>query len=341
MSFFQNCFKYTYRLTIESNDSTKDPNMEEEHFEEHDDLSLLPDEVLVIILSKLSWKDINKVKFVSKKFYGIIHKMYPRLERRKIHELSIRYNGDCRGYPFFIKIGVIAVENVGSDVFRHCFRTINRFKSVEELSNFLKTADLRNLYKLNIPASGDIDIFVILNKSFKKGTNINSLNIGKLLEKDLDSFQIFIGKLSSVKDIHVKCIRLHSAEAKDVCLILSSLSSLNSNEVSYIRECNWTNILSSDMVIEFFKRSNIEYLFIGTGNIEFVRSLFKEFFKKEKPRKMEEKCGYNQITLRIKFNCDCEFLQDILRNSLSEVKNVVEINTLSSIDSVIRVQCTL
>uniref|UniRef100_A0A0K0G597 Ovule protein n=1 Tax=Strongyloides venezuelensis TaxID=75913 RepID=A0A0K0G597_STRVS len=50
----ENFFKYSYHLTIDFNNSTKDSNMEEEHSKEQDDTLILSDEVIVTTLSKLS-----------------------------------------------------------------------------------------------------------------------------------------------------------------------------------------------------------------------------------------------------------------------------------------------
>uniref|UniRef100_A0A0N5CCV5 F-box domain-containing protein n=1 Tax=Strongyloides papillosus TaxID=174720 RepID=A0A0N5CCV5_STREA len=311
---------------MDSNKSTEVSNLEEGDSEVQYDMSVLPDEVIGIILSKLSWKDINKVKFVSKKLYGMIHKNYHKLERKKVQELSIRYYGDCRRYPFFIKIGVMAWENVGSDVPRYGPRTrIERFKNGEELSNFLKTADLRCLNKLNIPAARNIDIFTILNKSFQEGTNINTLNIVKLLEENLNSFQTFIGKLSSVREIVIKRVCFHSAGSEDNCLLLSSLLLLNGIERLSINECRKTNFLTADMVTRLFKNKlNLVSLNIETRSVEFVENVFKEFFKMEQPRKRDNKCDCNRVFLTIYFNGEYELLLDILRSNLNEVESVVE-----------------
>uniref|UniRef100_A0A0N5CCV8 F-box domain-containing protein n=1 Tax=Strongyloides papillosus TaxID=174720 RepID=A0A0N5CCV8_STREA len=308
--------------------SAIDYSMEEECSKEQDYTPILSDDALLLILSELSWKDILNVKLLSRRFYGVIHRNNHRLERRGVVDLSIKYNGNCGEYPFFIKMGDTTVRNESSDVIQHdSYSKINRFKSCEELSSFLKMVDLRNIDKLNVPFADNHDIFGILNRSFQVGSNIGTLNILKLSEKDLKSFQTFIGKLSSVKKMFVEDICAHSTEMKDDFSLLSSLTSFNTIEYLDIFECHKTMILSADMAIDLLRRSqNIKFLVFGTGNIEFVRSVFKGFFKVEQPRKMEDECDYDEITLQIYFNGEYGLILDILRSSLSEVENVVEIN---------------
>uniref|UniRef100_A0A0K0FVK8 F-box/LRR-repeat protein n=1 Tax=Strongyloides venezuelensis TaxID=75913 RepID=A0A0K0FVK8_STRVS len=185
--------------------------------------------------------------------------------------------------------------------------------------------DSKNLSKFNVSVADNIDIFGILNKSFQVGTNIDALNIPKLLVRNLKSFQTFNEKLSSVKEIIVKEICTHSAEAKDVASLLSFLASFNTIKKFHIHECSSTKILSAGMVIELLGRNpDIKSLIIGTGNIEFVVSIFKEFFRMEQQSKVKNECHYNESTVKIYFRGEYEFLIDILRNSLSELENVVE-----------------
>uniref|UniRef100_A0A0K0FVK9 F-box domain-containing protein n=1 Tax=Strongyloides venezuelensis TaxID=75913 RepID=A0A0K0FVK9_STRVS len=68
---------------MDSNCSVMGYGMEEECFEEQDYTTFLTNDVLLFILSELPWRDILNVKLLSRRFYGIIHDNYLRLQRRK------------------------------------------------------------------------------------------------------------------------------------------------------------------------------------------------------------------------------------------------------------------
>uniref|UniRef100_A0A0N5BEZ3 F-box domain-containing protein n=1 Tax=Strongyloides papillosus TaxID=174720 RepID=A0A0N5BEZ3_STREA len=306
--------------------SVMDYSTVEEHSEEQDYTPVLSDDALLLILSELSWKDILNVKLVSRRFYGIIHVNYHRLPRRRVLDLSIKYNGTCGKYPFYFKMGVMTVQNGSSGVVQYdSYSRVDRFKNDEELSSSLKMVDLRNLDKFNVPVADNIDIFSILNRSFQVGTKIGVLNIPKLSDKDLKSFQTFVEKLSSVKEIVVNEICAHSTEAKDVSKLLSSLASFNTIEKFHIHECSSTKILSAGIIIELLRRNpDIKSLSIGTGNIEFARSIFEGFFRMEQQSNVKNECLYNKITVQIYFSGEYGLLIDTLRNSLSELENVIK-----------------
>uniref|UniRef100_A0A0N5BRU0 F-box domain-containing protein n=1 Tax=Strongyloides papillosus TaxID=174720 RepID=A0A0N5BRU0_STREA len=305
------------------------PNTEEKCPEVQDDASVLSDDVLLLIFKELSWSDILNAKLVSKRFYSIIHRNYHRLARRGVLDLSIKYNGNCGKYPFYIKFGVITVRNRNSDVVQSAYYSrLISLENGEELSSFLKTVDLRDLNQFDVPVADNLDIFAILNRSFQVRTDIDILNISKLSEKDLKSFQTFIGKLSSVREVVIEKICAHSTEAKDVCSLLSSLLSFNTIESFYIHECNSTRILSVGMFTELLRRNlNIKHLTIGTGDMEFVLSVIKIYFTVEQPCKMNNECDHNQINLNIRFSGEYNLLLDISRNTLSKMGNVEEIDS--------------
>uniref|UniRef100_A0A0N5BC85 F-box domain-containing protein n=1 Tax=Strongyloides papillosus TaxID=174720 RepID=A0A0N5BC85_STREA len=57
--------------------------MEEKCLKVQDYTSEISDDALLLIFSELNWMDINNLKLVSKRFYGVVHRNYHRLERRK------------------------------------------------------------------------------------------------------------------------------------------------------------------------------------------------------------------------------------------------------------------
>uniref|UniRef100_A0A0N5BVC1 F-box domain-containing protein n=1 Tax=Strongyloides papillosus TaxID=174720 RepID=A0A0N5BVC1_STREA len=104
---------------MDSNSFTKDPNMEKEHSEVQDDLSVLPDDALLLIFWELSLKDIHHVNLVSRRFYGVVHKNYHRLRRREVHNISTKYDESCGNYPFHLEMTIRSVEDRNSRAIRH------------------------------------------------------------------------------------------------------------------------------------------------------------------------------------------------------------------------------
>uniref|UniRef100_A0A0K0F005 F-box domain-containing protein n=1 Tax=Strongyloides venezuelensis TaxID=75913 RepID=A0A0K0F005_STRVS len=307
------------------NNLNMDSSMEDEHSEAQDDTSLLPDDVLVIIFKELSLEDIKVVKHVSRRFYDIVHENYYSLERRKVHKLSIKY-GEMNNHQLHIDVTFREMINFNSDgALVYDYDRFGSFENGGDLSRFLKTVDLRNIRELGLHLPDNVDIFGILNDSFRVGTNIGHMSIDKLGEKDFTSFLNFVGKLSSIKGLNIAHICSPLTEAKDFLSFLS-LPPLGIIEFLGIVECPETMVLSADFVTKLLeKNSSMKSLNFGSMNIELLDSIFKEHFKVEQPHKMENKCSYDQIIVNLFYGGDIEYLCGIFRNCLNELENVQEV----------------
>uniref|UniRef100_A0A0N5BSI4 F-box domain-containing protein n=1 Tax=Strongyloides papillosus TaxID=174720 RepID=A0A0N5BSI4_STREA len=297
--------------------------------EEQNNIFVLPDVLLVRILSELSWKDILKIKLVSRSFYNFVHENYHQLNRREVSDVEIVYVEDSEGFPFsvdfiFARIGSYKSTN-GWD------GKAPEFESGEELSRFLKMFDMRNLKLLDLQVYGNLAIFGIINSSFQKGTKIDDLNITKLSEEDFTSFRMFLDKLLLVHDLSIRHVCCHSTEAKDVNP-LSFLPFFNITKGFSIYECNETRILSTDMISNFLRKNpSVERLTIGSGNSEFIRSLFKEHFTLEQPHKMENTLSYSEISIDINFfGSEYKQLSRFLMSDLCEPENVQEVISIQN-----------
>uniref|UniRef100_A0A0K0G319 F-box domain-containing protein n=1 Tax=Strongyloides venezuelensis TaxID=75913 RepID=A0A0K0G319_STRVS len=311
---------------MDPNNSIMDFNIEDEYFEINDNTSVLPDNIMVKILSELPWEDINTVKLISRRFYGIVHQNYRRLERRKVQKFLIKYNKYRKNYPFHLEITLKNAENGSSPEIPICLGKIRNFKSIEELIDFLKMFDMRDLEQFVVPVIDNIDIFIILERLFQIGTNIKTLIIPKIEEKDFRSFRRFIRKLVSVNWFFIGHLCAPSSGARDVYSLLS-LSSINNIKDFYISECNKTKILSDDFVSKLLRNyPNIQSLLFESTNIEFLKSAFKEFFTVNQPRQMESECNSCEIFLELYFCGPAEHLHNIFRNYLNELENVEEID---------------
>uniref|UniRef100_A0A0N5CGT8 F-box domain-containing protein n=1 Tax=Strongyloides papillosus TaxID=174720 RepID=A0A0N5CGT8_STREA len=311
---------------MDLNNLGMDFSIKEEYFEVQDEISDLPDDVLVIILSKLSWEDVNTIKLVSRRFYGIVHRNYHRLERRMVRDFSIKYNEYCGRCPFHLQISFKSVGDRNSGVIQYGFPKSINIQSVGELTGFLKMFDMRKLRRFLVPAAGNLDVFSILGGLFQVGTKIRFLEIPKLAEKDFGSFQTFIEKISWVGFLTIKHLCAPSTEPRDVYSFLS-LSSFKTIKFFEIRECNRTKILSPDFVTKLLRNSpDIRILDIGSMNIEFLEGAFKEFFGVEELPKMESECNLLcEKILFLRFNGEIEHLHGILKNVLSELRNEKEV----------------
>uniref|UniRef100_A0A0K0FVK6 F-box domain-containing protein n=1 Tax=Strongyloides venezuelensis TaxID=75913 RepID=A0A0K0FVK6_STRVS len=304
-----------------------DSSPEERHSEEQDYTPMLSDDALLLIFLELNWRDINNLKLVSKRFYGIIHRNYHRLKRREVSIISVKNDRNRIRFPFYLKLTFhdTVDENFVSLLNIPYTKTIN-IQCDEELFDLLKVFDMRKLDKLYVLVDVDCDIIRILGAILQVGAKIEVLKILKLVGKDFESFRTLIGKFPSIKNLFIEHICASLTETKDASSLLSSLTSFNTIETSCIYECSSTNILSADMVTELLRRnSHLDDLTIGTGNIEFERNIFKGYFTLEQPRKMENECRYNVITLQVYFRGEYGLLVDTLKNCLSEIVSVVRV----------------
>uniref|UniRef100_A0A0N5BPJ7 F-box domain-containing protein n=1 Tax=Strongyloides papillosus TaxID=174720 RepID=A0A0N5BPJ7_STREA len=309
---------------MDNNNSEIDSSTEEERSEVQDDTSVLSDDVLLLIFLELSWEDINNIKFVSRRFYGIVNRNYHRLERRRVRRVSIEYDKNSGSHPFHVLMAFHGVDL--PEVLRDFYTKATSFQSVEELTGFLKMLDMKNLDEFIAPFADNLDIFSILERVFEIGTNINKLVIPELMEKDFESFKTLIEKLSSIETFIIEHICSASTEEKDVYSLLS-LSSLNNIQYFQIGECNKTKILSGDIVAKLLRNNlNIETLSIGSMNTEFLKSAFKKFFTADQPRKMESECHHYELNLFLSVRGEFENLHDILSNDIGELENVEEVD---------------
>uniref|UniRef100_A0A0K0F5R5 F-box domain-containing protein n=1 Tax=Strongyloides venezuelensis TaxID=75913 RepID=A0A0K0F5R5_STRVS len=117
-------------------------------------ISMLPDNVIVLILEKLSWRNILNIKFASKELYNLIHKNYHRLERREVHEISIKHDRNCEKYPFYLKMVFKSVKDENSRVVPYDgYSKTTNIQSSEELLKFLRMFDMKNLDSFDAPVS--------------------------------------------------------------------------------------------------------------------------------------------------------------------------------------------
>uniref|UniRef100_A0A0N5CCV6 F-box domain-containing protein n=1 Tax=Strongyloides papillosus TaxID=174720 RepID=A0A0N5CCV6_STREA len=198
-----------------------DFTIEDEYFEVKDYTSILPDNVLLHILSELSWRDILNAKLLSKRFYSIIHKNYHRLERKKTLGVSIKYDENHNSHPFHVQLVFDCEESVNfQDIPFGTYMITNKIQSGEELISFLKMFDMSDI-NLEVPIADNLDVFDIMNRSFQVGTEIRLLKIPKLMEKDFKGFRTFVRKLSSVSLLEIDHVCSSSTETKDVYELLS------------------------------------------------------------------------------------------------------------------------
>uniref|UniRef100_A0A0K0G318 F-box domain-containing protein n=1 Tax=Strongyloides venezuelensis TaxID=75913 RepID=A0A0K0G318_STRVS len=301
-------------------DSTPD----EKDTEEQNNIFVLPDGPLVRILSELSWKDILNIKLVSRSFYNFIHENYHQLNRRKITEVYVKYEENCKSFPFQVTLtfNEYSYERYWSlyVLSSDHIKTIN-IQNGEKLSYFFKMFDMTKLKKLIVPVVNNIDIFDILSRSFQTRTAIDILDVSKVAEKDFRSFQTFIEKCSSFRSICIKHLCAPSTEHEEIYSFLYWLS-LKTTRNFEIIECPITKVFAADNVTKLLRENlSLKSLKIGSSNIEFIESISKEFFMMEQPRKINCKKD-NIIYIHITY-CGKKFkhLCDILRKDYGEFKN--------------------
>uniref|UniRef100_A0A0N5B5D3 F-box domain-containing protein n=1 Tax=Strongyloides papillosus TaxID=174720 RepID=A0A0N5B5D3_STREA len=316
---------------MDLSNSIMDFNIEDEYFDVEDDTSVLPDDVLVIIFKELSLEDIKVVKQVSKRFYGIVHRNYHKLNRRKVLSAKIEYDERCDNHPFLVHMNFYS-ENSSDYLFEEIklfYEKSTKIQSVDELTGFLRMFDLRKLDLLILPVADNLDLFGIMEGVLEIGTKVNDLVIKKLAENDFGSFRTFIEKLSRLEVLCIYHLCAPSTGQKDVFSLLS-LTSFNTIYCLMIFECNKTKILASDFVVKFIRNSpSLMAIDIGSYNIEFLWSLSKEYFTMEQPRQMENECSHNKIHLNLIVYSEIERLYNNLTNDFGELECVVEEEMIS------------
>uniref|UniRef100_A0A0N5CCV7 F-box domain-containing protein n=1 Tax=Strongyloides papillosus TaxID=174720 RepID=A0A0N5CCV7_STREA len=311
---------------MDLNHLNMDFTIEDEYFEVKDDTSVLPDNVLAIILSKLSWKDILSAKLVSRRFYSIIHGNCQKLRRRRMESLMVEYNENHETSPFNIKMHLESGIKTYSLFYSSYYKEITNIQSDEELSSTLKLFDMRNLAKLHVPVADNLDIFGILNRSFQTGTKIDELIIFKLAEKDFSSFRTFVEKLSSVRSLSIEHICAPSTEAKDIFSLLS-LSSFNTLNNFTIYECSKSKVLSGDIVAKLIRGNpNLFILEVGPMDVKNSRSILKSFVITEQPHRMKYEYERADTLLVLYYGGDFKQLGDIFRNDFNELEDIEKIN---------------
>uniref|UniRef100_A0A0N5BT49 F-box domain-containing protein n=1 Tax=Strongyloides papillosus TaxID=174720 RepID=A0A0N5BT49_STREA len=319
---------------MDSECSIMDSSSNEKHSEQQNGIFILPDNLIIRILSELSWKDILNVRRVSRSFSNFIYENYHLLDRRKLRGVSIECDENCEGCPFSVAITYDAVARFMVWVPLHSQfpkKTIN-FQNDEEMSIFFKMFDMKNLYNLTIPVVDNIDIFDILTRSLQIGTKITFLNVYRVAEKDFKSFRKFVGKFPRISDLSIYHLCFPSTKAKDVQSLLPS-SSFRKIKSFSIKECHRTKILSADFFTKLFRNSpKIEKFSIGSGNIEFLKSVFKQYFTVEQSRRLKDRYCYKEIRLELILNGKFKNLRNRferlcidITNCSSELENVEEV----------------
>uniref|UniRef100_A0A0K0G317 F-box domain-containing protein n=1 Tax=Strongyloides venezuelensis TaxID=75913 RepID=A0A0K0G317_STRVS len=300
---------------------------EEKETEEHNNIFVLPDVLLICILSKLSWREILNLRLVSRSFYNFIHENYHQLNRRKITEVYVKYEENCGSFPFHVTFRFgksFLLNKFLKNQLDEEFKTIN-IQNGEKLSYFFKMFDMTKLKILSVPAANNIDIFNILSRSFQTRIAINILVVSKVAEKDFRSFQTFIEKCSSFKSIFINHLCAPSTGHEEINSFLYWLSLINTRNFEII-ECPITKVLTADTVTKLLEGNpNLKSLKINPSNIEFLEGIFKEFFMMEQPRKMNCKNDNSEIFLTIYSDMKDEHLCDSLGKDFGELKNVKNI----------------
>uniref|UniRef100_A0A0N5CGT7 F-box domain-containing protein n=1 Tax=Strongyloides papillosus TaxID=174720 RepID=A0A0N5CGT7_STREA len=294
---------------------------DEKGTEEQNNIFVLPDTLLVRILSELSMKDILKLRLVSRSFYNFIHENYHLLDRKCVHSVWIKYDKNCEEYP--ISVDLLFVDYWDYEVHDQYYMENIEIQSVEEFSRIFKMFDMRDLNLLDVSVADNLDIFSVLNKSFQTGTKIENLRISKFAEKDFKSSRTFFEKLSSVKKLYIENICVPSTGEKDVYSLFSLPAFKTLKDLS-IFEWQKTEVLSGSFVTNLIRENpNLKDLHLQSTNIENSRSIIKNFLTTEYPHEAESKYGRNITVLDLFFGGDFERLFDnILRNDIRGLKNV-------------------
>lgn len=206
----------------------------------------LPNEILLVIFSKLDWRTIQSLKKTCKKFYTIIEGNLKYIEKPMIHDLYIYEfidnNDNKKMHANFSFIKQDFLNNNGENKFGKCNLTNT---SIDDLEYFIKRLNIKKFNNITITVQSDTKFFEIFNEYSNEEVIIKNLCLSVNNLEDSQNFIKFLNKLKNVEII----------ELINVCLakknsIPSDFFIPTVNNLIYfsVKECKCTTFVNKKMI---------------------------------------------------------------------------------------------
>ncbi|CEF67583.1 F-box domain-containing protein [Strongyloides ratti] len=279
-------------------------------------IELLPTEVLILIFSKIDWRNLFNIKKVCKVFYTVIENNLKFLQKPRLRKLlinSITENDNiCKTiFTFeYDKNKKISINNFNVNLSK-------TEKKIYEVEYLLGKMDFDNIDEININIHGNTIIFDILNCHLPSNLKIEELHIKIKNSPIFEGFIKFIEKIKYLNTMNLK----HLCFGGQKIPFNYIFPKINGIEQLYVKECSKTKFFNIKMFENlFFSSENLSQfaIFSEIMNIEFS---VIDAIRKKQDFEHKEKCKQVYYSIVLPYR--------IAMYTFEKLKNHYKENTLT------------
>uniref|UniRef100_A0A0K0E8D5 F-box domain-containing protein n=1 Tax=Strongyloides stercoralis TaxID=6248 RepID=A0A0K0E8D5_STRER len=288
-------------------------------------ITLLPNEILKIVLKKVDWKTIISLRLTSTFFNNFIMKNLFSLPKPKMIEFKIKsfYETDNK-----IKVSLLFNCEYNLMNVNDIYISLNS-KEIPEFENLFKKMDFTKVNFIEFDITGKTIIFDIISRYFQQNSSIGTLIIDIKRSPIFESFPNFIKKLKYVSCLHLKKLCFSYQTLPKSCL----LPMTTTMEYLFIEECQCTSFVNPEMVNKlFFNNNNLKNIAIFSKCTTFQDDLFKNVRNRQKLTINQKNNHKNYIIYLLSLN-DSEDVNRYL-NQIFPNKNFIVSQWYTSIHTI-------
>uniref|UniRef100_A0A0K0EWG1 F-box domain-containing protein n=1 Tax=Strongyloides venezuelensis TaxID=75913 RepID=A0A0K0EWG1_STRVS len=229
-------------------------------------ITSLPSEIMRMVLQQVDWKTIHSIRLVSKFFNDFVSSNIDNLPKPMMTGLSISstYNPDGKIYIEFLYLHENEYIRV-KDVYIPCENNETR---LPEMENLLKKMDLRNVMHFEIVVTGETIVFDVLDRYFKIGMTVESLQLNIQKCPSFEGFSRFIRKIRYVTYLWLNklCFLSQPIPVDFTLPMIDNLTNL------CLVECECTKFVNSKMITNLYlNNKNLKRLLVFSNckNVEY------------------------------------------------------------------------
>uniref|UniRef100_A0A0K0G1V4 F-box domain-containing protein n=1 Tax=Strongyloides venezuelensis TaxID=75913 RepID=A0A0K0G1V4_STRVS len=230
-------------------------------------LTLLPNEIIKVVLEKVDWATLYNFRLVSKFFNAMILKDFNRFNKPKMNEFKVYSQYENNG---MIKIRYFIICELGMKKLERSYSNeAERDVLVEE---YLNKVNLKHIKNFDIAVNSYSPVFKIIIDSFDYGTSVENFYFIINNSPVFKDFYNFLKKLNYIGHIYANKLCLsHSEIPPDISLpILHTLRHL------FIVECECTKFINPTMMNNLFKyNKNLNALAIYSKTTSFEEDIIR------------------------------------------------------------------
>ncbi|CEF64745.1 F-box domain-containing protein [Strongyloides ratti] len=205
----------------------------------------LPNEILIVIFSKLDWKTIQSLRKTCKTFYTIIEGNLKYIEKPKINDLYIYEFIDSNDMKkMHANFSFIKQDFLNGNEEKKIGRCNLTDTSMNNLEYFIKRLNLKTFGNITITVQSDTKFFEIFNIYSNSEVSIKHLCMSVNNLEDSLNFIEFMKKLKNVEVIELINVCL----AKDCIPLDFNLPTVNNLLYFSVKECKCTSFVNKNMI---------------------------------------------------------------------------------------------